>query len=64
MGQSLDNTRWKRQTLAKIGFAIITITTGTSWILGQAVQVHYGKIKPTTDWDDHSYSIRAFVFCL
>ncbi len=64
MGQLLDNTRWKRQTRAKVGFVIITVTTGASWILGQIVQVHYDKKKPTIDWNDHSYGLGAFVFCL
>jgi hypothetical protein len=62
MGQLLDGTRWKRQIRAKIDFAIITITTGTPWILGQAVQVHYDKIKPTIDWNDHSYGLGALRF--
>lgn len=64
MGQLLDSTRWKRKTRAKIGFAIVTVMTGASWILGQAVQVHYDKVKPTIDWNDHSYGLGAFVFCL
>lgn len=64
MGQLLDSSRWKRQTRAKIGFFIVVLFTGTSWILGQAVQVHYDKIKPTIDWNDGSYGLGAFVFCL
>ncbi|KAK4543551.1 hypothetical protein LTR36_005446 [Oleoguttula mirabilis] len=64
MGQLLDSTRWKRQTRAKAGFFIVTIVTGASWILGQAVQVHYDMVKPTIDWADDSYGLGAFVFCL
>lgn len=64
MGQLLDSPIWTRKTRAKIGFAIITILTGTSWILGQAVQAHYEKIQPTIDWSDHSYGLGAFVFSL
>lgn len=64
MGQLLDSTRWKRQTRAKIGFGIVTVFTGTSWILGQVVQVHYSNTEPTIDWGDESYGLGAFVFCL
>lgn len=64
MGQLLDSSRWKRQTRAKIGFLIVIFFTGTSWILAQVVQVHYNNIKPTIDWNDDSYGLGAFVFCL
>ncbi|TVY51376.1 UNC93-like protein [Lachnellula cervina] len=64
MGQLLDSTRWQRRTRAKIGFAIVTVLTGTSWILGQAVQVQYEKIHPTIDWNDGKYGLGAFVFAL
>ncbi|RDL35178.1 Uncharacterized protein BP5553_07109 [Venustampulla echinocandica] len=64
MGRLLDSTRWKRQTRAKIGFCIVVLFTGASWILGQSVQVHYDKIKPTIDWNDSSYGLGSFTFCL
>lgn len=64
MGQLLDSTRWQRRTRAKIGFFIVLIFTGTSWILGQVVQVNYQKTEPTIDWSDDKYGLGAFVFCL
>jgi hypothetical protein len=64
MGQLLDNTRWQRKTRAKVGFFMVTIVTGTAWILGQVVQVHYSKTTPTIDWNDKSYGLGALVFCL
>ena len=64
MGQLLDWTRLSRKTRAKIGFAIILGTSGTSWILAQAVQAHYGKTKPTLDWAETGYGLGAFLFVL
>ena len=64
MGLVLDWTRFKRSTRAKIGFVIIILTSGTGWILGQAVQAHYSKTVPTLDWDSNNYGLGAFVFAL
>lgn len=64
MGQLLDSARWERKLRAKIGFFIVVTFTGTSWVLGQAVQVYYSKKDPTIDWNDRSYGLGAFVFCL
>jgi hypothetical protein len=64
LGQLLDSTRWQRTTRAKIGFFIVTIVTGTSWILGQIVQVRYNKTLPTLDWASENYGLGAATFLL
>lgn len=64
MGQFLDSTRFTRQTRAKVGYAILVVVVGTSWILGQIVQVHYEKTEPTIDWSSHKYGLGAFTFAL
>jgi len=64
LGQLLDSTRWQRTTRAKIGFFIVKIVTGTSWILGQVVQVRYNKILPTLDWASENYGLGAATFLL
>ncbi|KPM43905.1 hypothetical protein AK830_g2581 [Neonectria ditissima] len=63
-GQLLDWQRFSRQTRAKIGFVVILFTTGTSWILGQAVQVHYSRTLPSLDWSDPGFGLGCFVFTL
>ncbi|KAF2805843.1 uncharacterized protein BDZ99DRAFT_510856 [Mytilinidion resinicola] len=60
----LDWTRFSRKTRAKIGFGIVLVTSGTSWILGQALQAHYTKTKPTLDWANDGYGLGAFLFTL
>lgn len=64
MGQVLDNTRWKRHVRAKVGFLVVTILSGLSWILGLVVQVHYNKTKPTIDWSDNAFGLGCFVYAL
>jgi hypothetical protein len=64
MGRLLDWDRFPRITRAKIGFVVILITAGTSWILAQIVQVHYSKVQPTLDWEHPSYGLGALVYCL
>ena len=63
-GQLLDWTRFTRPQRAKIGFVIVLLTTGTSWILGQVLQVHYSKTQPTLDWANDGYGLGAFLFTL
>ena len=64
MGQILDFSRLARRTRAKIGFFLVLFTSGSSWILGQVVQVHYSKSNPTLDWSSSGYGLGAFVFTL
>ncbi|KAJ4287534.1 hypothetical protein N0V90_012237 [Kalmusia sp. IMI 367209] len=64
MGQILDFERFSRRTRAKIGFALVLVFAGASWILGQAVQVHYSKSKPTLDWSSPGFGLGAFLFAL
>jgi hypothetical protein len=64
MGQLMDNTRWKRQTRAKVGFVVVTLLSGLSWILGLAVQVHYSKTEPSIDWSDDAFGLGCFVYAL
>ncbi|KAH6886905.1 major facilitator superfamily domain-containing protein, partial [Thelonectria olida] len=61
-GQVLDLQRFSRRTRAKVGFFVILIINGLGWVLGQAVQVHYSKTKPTIDWNDESYGLGCFLF--
>jgi len=64
IGQLFDSTRWQRKSQAKIRIFIMTTLTGTSWILGQIVQVHYNKPFPTLDWAEEKYGLGAFVTCI
>ncbi|KAF2492575.1 MFS general substrate transporter [Lophium mytilinum] len=64
MGQILDWRRFSRKTRARVGFGIILVTSGTSWILGQALQAHYTKTMPTLDWANDGYGLGAFLFTL
>lgn len=64
LGQFLDWTRLKRPTRARIGFWVVLITSGSSWIIGQAVQAHYSRTKPTLDWAEPSFGLGCFVFLL
>ncbi|KAK5125720.1 hypothetical protein LTR85_011994 [Meristemomyces frigidus] len=64
MGQLLDWTRFSRPTRAKLGFWFIFIFVGASWVIGQAVQVHYSKTVPTLDWASDGYGLGAFLFTL
>lgn len=63
-GQLLDWTRFDRKTRARIGFFVVSITSGTSWIIGQAVQHHYMTNPPTLDWAEKSYGLPCFLFLL
>ncbi|KAH8892193.1 MFS general substrate transporter [Thozetella sp. PMI_491] len=63
-GQVLDWQRFSRRTRAKIGFFVIIITSGTSWILGQILQVQYPKTLPTFDWDEDGFGLPCFLFVL
>ncbi|KAK3897976.1 hypothetical protein C8A05DRAFT_47580 [Staphylotrichum tortipilum] len=49
---------------ARVGFLIGAILVGASWILGQAVQVHYSKTQPTLDWAERKFGLGCFVFIL
>jgi hypothetical protein len=64
MGQILDYNRFPRRTRAKIGFFLVVVFAGSSWILGQAVQVHYSNTNPTLDWSSSGYGLGAFLFVL
>ncbi|KAF2712173.1 MFS general substrate transporter [Pleomassaria siparia CBS 279.74] len=64
MGYILDFDRFSRRTRAKVGFFLVLIFAGTSWILGQAVQVHYSRTNPTLDWSSSGFGLGAFVFAL
>jgi hypothetical protein len=64
LGWFLDWDRLPRPRRAKIGFFIVLITSGTSWILAQAVQAHYLKTKPTLDWDSDGFGVGCFLFLL
>ncbi|KAJ4313544.1 hypothetical protein N0V84_009362 [Fusarium piperis] len=62
-GALLDWERFTRKTRARIGFIILLVTTGSSWILGQAVQVHFSKTTPTLDWaEGGSAGLGTFTF--
>lgn len=62
-GWLLDWERFTRKTRARIGFIILLVTTGSSWILGQAVQVHFSKTTPTLDWaEGGSAGLGTFTF--
>ncbi|ERS98320.1 hypothetical protein HMPREF1624_05104 [Sporothrix schenckii ATCC 58251] len=63
-GQLLDWTRFHRTTRARIGFFVVSITSGTSWIIGQAVQHHYMTNPPTLDWVEARYGLPCFLFLL
>ncbi|CAK7234054.1 hypothetical protein SCUCBS95973_008804 [Sporothrix curviconia] len=63
-GQLLDWTRYSRKTRARIGFFVVSITSGTSWIIGQVVQHHYMTNPPTLDWAEESYGLPCFLFLL
>lgn len=63
-GLFLDWERFSRRTRAIVGFWILVIVTGASWIIGQAVQVKYAKAPPTLDWADEGYGLGCFVFVL
>ena len=64
MGHILDFDRFSRKTRAKIGFFLVVFFSGGSWILGQAVQVHYSKTHPTLDWSSSGFGLGAFLFAL
>lgn len=63
-GQFLDFRGLSRPTRARVGFAVILVLVGTSWILGQAVQVHYDRTRPTLDWAQRDFGLGCFVFVL
>lgn len=64
LGQFLDWTRFSRPTRAKAGFWIVLVTSGSSWIIGQAVQARYSRTQPTLDWAEPSFGLGCFVFLL
>ncbi|KAB5529014.1 major facilitator superfamily domain-containing protein [Coniochaeta sp. 2T2.1] len=64
LGWFLDWDKLPRQTRAKIGFFVVLITSGTSWILAQAVQANYIKTKPTLDWGEPGFGLGCFLFML
>ncbi|CAG9942430.1 unnamed protein product [Clonostachys rosea f. rosea IK726] len=64
LGQFLDWQRFSRKTRARVGFLVLFFSVGASWIIGQAVQVHYAKTTPTLDWAETEYGLGCFVFLL
>jgi hypothetical protein len=64
LGLFLDLQRFKRTTRARVGFLVVSILVGTSWILGQAVQVYYARTQPTLDWAESNFGLGCFVFVL
>ncbi len=64
LGQFLDWRRFKRTTRARVGFLVVSILVGTSWILGQAVQVYYARTQPTLDWAEPEFGLGCFLFVL
>lgn len=63
-GQLLDWTRFTRRTRARLGLWTYGVITGAGWIIGQAVQAHYARTKPTIDWADSVFGLGCFVFTL
>ncbi len=64
LGLFLDWTRFSRKTRARVGFLIVLVLVGTSWILGQAVQAHYARTDPTLDWAERKFGLGCFLFIL
>lgn len=65
MGQILDMKRiGGRKLRAKVGFWILFISVGTSWILGIVVQTKYWKEKPLLDWSDSGFGLGCVTFLM
>ncbi|KAK3319395.1 major facilitator superfamily domain-containing protein [Apodospora peruviana] len=64
LGWFLDWDRLPRPKRAKIGFLIMLVTSGSSWIIGQVVQARYWTTKPTLDWDGDGFGLGCFLFML
>lgn len=64
LGQLLDWERYSRPFRARVGFFIVTVTVGASWILGQVVQAYYSKTTPTLDFVEREYGLGCIVFLL
>ena len=64
MGWILDWERFTRKTRAKIGFWMMMICVGSSWVVGMVVQTKYMREKPLLDWNDPGYGLGCFTFLL
>lgn len=64
MGWFLDWPRFDRRARARLGFWIMFVFVGASWIIGMVVQMKYLKEEPLLDWSEPGFGLGFFVFLL